>query len=220
MDHFQEAGRSLCETLLDYTLPNPAQRGSFFRGKSNVSRETSFQIGVSSVISSSQFKTDVYSNAEIYVDASPPAPATIKFAGETADTGIRGADEFSEADDLASDDSDVGFESTKKHIDCVLNTSMTQEDTASRKITNTRKRMSKANTTARTSLDTEALPQGPMPQSASGNFMPLPSTNPSQRNNRARRSRPPLLVSNARPPIKLPQPSGSRSRQGGTRTKP
>ena len=32
MSHFQEAGRSLCGALLDYSLPNSAQRESFFRG--------------------------------------------------------------------------------------------------------------------------------------------------------------------------------------------
>lgn len=212
MDHFQEAGRSLCETLLDYALPSPAQRGSFLRGKSNISRDTSFQIGVSPPISNDQLKSNLYSNAEIYV-ASPPAQATIKFASDTVETGIRGTDEFSDADDIASDDdSDAGFESAKKNINCVLNA--TQEDAGAMKFTNTRKRLSKTNiTTAQASLDTEALLSQGTSQSASSNFMPLPSTNLSQKSSRLRRNRPPLLVSNARPPIKLPQPLG-RPRQG------
>ena len=148
----------------------------------------------------------VYSDATPYMGASSPVPSTIAVEPEIINTHT---DELSEAEDLASDDSDTGTETTKK-VDGRTNL-------FSRKV---------AEISKITSACGESLHEPPRGLSlskasqdaqhmSSENFVPLPSTNATQKNGRARRNRSQLLIPDSRPPVRLPQPSANRNRQAG-----
>ena len=204
IDHFQEAGRSLCETLLDYCLPNSTQRESFFRTKSNISHDDSFGIGgelspVISVPSPQVQGGGVYGDTGAYVSAASPIPMTS--GSEVVQVP---ADELSDVDDLASDESDV-IEATKKINDCSNSFSQVGAKICLNSASGHSWHGHVGEYLNRTATDAE-VPD---------NSLPPPSTTPIPKSNRNRRNRASLIVSEARPPMRLPLPSANRTRHGG-----